>query len=451
MRSRPARLVAARSPRSPRSPAGWYPRARVRRDGRGRAGVPRRRAIRDRQYWLDEYGIADAWATTRGAGVTIAIIDSGVDDDAPDLRGAVVGGSTSRGVGSPDGTTPVGRGQRPRHDGRLARGRARRGRRGRARCGSGGLPADRVARFRHHRAARGDEQIAEAVRWAVDQGADIISLSLTRNTVEWPESWDDAFGYAEQNDVVVIAAAGNRGSGTEQVGAPATMPGVLAVGGRRPQRRRERARLIAGHLHRRHGAERATRRRRSRRRVRHVAGHERSDPDRRRHRRARAGRRIPKLDAAERRSSASSAPRAPSPRPCPTRSTGTGSSTRAAAVADDVPEVEANPLGSIAEWITINRRAGRLDADRDGDRCAPADRPCAPPPTPSRTRFEDARERVRPARARSRSSQLIAVLAAVCQRRSSSAARGSSGARRKAVDWAGPSPPKEIVPSCPES
>ena len=76
-----------------------------------------------------------------------------------------------------------------------------------------------------------DEQIAMAVRWAVDNGADIISLSLTRNTREWPTSWDEAFAYAESRNVVVVAAAGNRGSGTESVGAPATMPGVLTVGG----------------------------------------------------------------------------------------------------------------------------------------------------------------------------------------------------------------------------
>jgi subtilisin family serine protease len=76
-----------------------------------------------------------------------------------------------------------------------------------------------------------DEQIAEAVIWAVDNGADVISLSLTRNTREWPVSWDRAFGYAEDNDVVVVAAAGNRSAGTEVVGAPATMPGVLTVGG----------------------------------------------------------------------------------------------------------------------------------------------------------------------------------------------------------------------------
>jgi subtilisin family serine protease len=34
-----------------------------------------------------------------------------------------------------------------------------------------------------------------------------------------------------ENDVVIVAAAGNRGSGTTQVSAPATMPGVLSVAG----------------------------------------------------------------------------------------------------------------------------------------------------------------------------------------------------------------------------
>ncbi len=76
-----------------------------------------------------------------------------------------------------------------------------------------------------------DDQIAEAVRYAVDNGADVINMSLTRNTLDWPESWDDAFLYAMEHDVVVVAAAGNRGSGTTSVGAPATMPGVLTVAG----------------------------------------------------------------------------------------------------------------------------------------------------------------------------------------------------------------------------
>ncbi len=189
-------------------------------------------SIRDREYWLDEYGIRGAWAATRGAGVTIAIIDSGVDASHPDLAGVVVGGTDVSGIGSPDGTQPVGIGSD--HGTRVASLAAGRG------LGPGGgvlgaAPDANILTvslaFGVEAARSGDDQIAEAVRWSVDQGADIISLSLTRNTVEWPESWDDAFGYAEANDVVVIAAAGNRGSGTEQVGAPATMPGVLVVGG----------------------------------------------------------------------------------------------------------------------------------------------------------------------------------------------------------------------------
>ncbi len=76
-----------------------------------------------------------------------------------------------------------------------------------------------------------DQQIPAAVRWAVDQGAQVINMSLGSTTTSWPRSWDDAFLYAEQNDVLIVAAAGNRGAGMEQAGAPATIPGVLAVAG----------------------------------------------------------------------------------------------------------------------------------------------------------------------------------------------------------------------------
>jgi subtilisin family serine protease len=76
-----------------------------------------------------------------------------------------------------------------------------------------------------------DSQIADGIIWAVDNGAQVINLSLTRNSVTWPESWDRAFLYAFENDVVIVAAAGNRADGTEEVSAPATIPGVIAVAG----------------------------------------------------------------------------------------------------------------------------------------------------------------------------------------------------------------------------
>jgi subtilisin family serine protease len=76
-----------------------------------------------------------------------------------------------------------------------------------------------------------DQQIPNAVRWAVDNGAKVINMSLGSTSTTWPESWDEAFLYAEQNDVVIVAAAGNRAGGLTQVGAPATIPGVLSVAG----------------------------------------------------------------------------------------------------------------------------------------------------------------------------------------------------------------------------
>jgi subtilisin family serine protease len=76
-----------------------------------------------------------------------------------------------------------------------------------------------------------DAQIAQAMRWAVDHGADIINLSLTRNSQVWPKSWDSAFSYAFENDVLVVAAAGNRSDKSSRPSAPATIPGVISVGG----------------------------------------------------------------------------------------------------------------------------------------------------------------------------------------------------------------------------
>jgi subtilisin family serine protease len=185
------------------------------------------------EYWLDDYGIRDAWQTTRGEGVTIAIIDTGVAKGPVEFDGAVSGGHDVSGIGAPDGRKPVGAVDRD-HGSWVASLAASRGTGG----GAGMLGVAPEAQLLSVSVGFGAsatrsfaEQIAEAMVWAVDNGADIINLSLTTNTPDWDPSWDDAFLYAFDHDVVVVVAAGNRGSGTTRVGAPATIPGVLTVAG----------------------------------------------------------------------------------------------------------------------------------------------------------------------------------------------------------------------------
>jgi membrane-anchored mycosin MYCP len=198
------------------------------------AAPPPSDPVQASEYWLDGYGVRDAWQVTRGAGVRIAIIDTGVGR-APEFSG-VVAGTDESGVGSPDGRTPVGTDD-PDHGSWVASLAASRGTGG----GAGMLGVAPEAELLSVSLGFGDssavpftQQVADGIRWAVDNGAQIINLSFTTNTLGWDPSWDDAFLYAFDHDVVIVVAAGNRGSGTEVVGAPATIPGVLTVAGVTP-------------------------------------------------------------------------------------------------------------------------------------------------------------------------------------------------------------------------
>lgn len=189
--------------------------------------------VRDAEYWLADYGVEKAWETTRGAGVKIAVIDTGIGRGPVEFDGAVAGGTDVSGAGSSDGRTPVGAVDKDHGSwvASLAGGRG-------TGPDTGMIGVAPEAQLLSVSVAFGSsaqrpfsDQIADAIRWSVDNGADVINMSLTTNVPDWPESWDDAFLYAFEHDVVIVVAAGNRGSGTTRVGAPATIPGVLTVGG----------------------------------------------------------------------------------------------------------------------------------------------------------------------------------------------------------------------------
>jgi type VII secretion-associated serine protease mycosin len=188
-------------------------------------------AIRDREYWISDYGFQKAWKITKGAGVKVAIIDTGIDSSHPDLQGAVT-------LGLDVSSNEIYAEQNPVQDfgfhgtmvASLLAGRGHDKNSGVIGVAPEAQIISIAMRFDIENPST-DEQIAKGIRTAVDAGAKVINLSLTRNSQDWPELWDEAFQYAFDNDVVVVAAAGNRAGGTEQVGAPATIPGVLVVAG----------------------------------------------------------------------------------------------------------------------------------------------------------------------------------------------------------------------------
>ena len=60
-----------------------------------RAGMTSQAAadkIRDQEWWLANLHVTQAWAATRGTGVTVAVLSSGVAADHPDLTGSVITG-----------------------------------------------------------------------------------------------------------------------------------------------------------------------------------------------------------------------------------------------------------------------------------------------------------------------------------------------------------------------
>lgn len=72
--------------------------------------------------------------------------------------------------------------------------------------------------------------LAEGIRFAADQGADIINMSLSFSPAYYPSRYlQDAVEYASAKGVVMVAAAGNHGA--DVVSYPAAFRDVIAVGG----------------------------------------------------------------------------------------------------------------------------------------------------------------------------------------------------------------------------
>ncbi|MEU6072902.1 S8 family serine peptidase [Micromonospora sp. NPDC047074] len=181
--------------------------------------------VRGLQWYLDTLKIPDAHKITKGKGVTVAVIDTGVNANLPDLRGQVLPG---KGVAA--GTAADGRRD---DDTKAAHGSAMAGiiasRGGGAMRHLGIAPEAKILPV-----AMGNSfdsgDLASGIRWAADAGAGVISMSVGTGTAATPEEVA-AVRYALDKDVVLVASAGNRKQNDRVVTSPANIPGVIAVTG----------------------------------------------------------------------------------------------------------------------------------------------------------------------------------------------------------------------------
>ena len=170
------------------------------------------------QWGLRRIDLPAAWDRTRGANVVVAVLDTGVDGDVPDLRSAVVPGFNAV---DPQAQPADDNGHGTSVAGIIAA-------RANNHQGIAGicwtcsvLPVKVLGAD-----GKGDTALVAAglVR-AVDAGARVISMSLGGTADD--QTLDQAVAYALGKGAVIVAAAGNNGASTPFY--PAAIPGVVGV------------------------------------------------------------------------------------------------------------------------------------------------------------------------------------------------------------------------------
>jgi subtilisin family serine protease len=168
---------------------------------------------------ITSFNLPDAWSVTLGEGVKIAVCDTGCDLDHPDLVSNLLPGINLVKPGTP----PQDDNQHGTHVAGII-------------CAEnnaigmvGVAPKAQIipVKVLDEKGSGNFTVVAQGIRWAVDNGADIISMSLgSPNPLAGIRK---AIQYAASKGVPVFVAAGNAGK-TKEVFYPANYPETIAVG-----------------------------------------------------------------------------------------------------------------------------------------------------------------------------------------------------------------------------
>ena len=167
------------------------------------------------------------WPLSTGAGVTVAVVDTGVDANNPALIGRVLPGvdlTDEAANGRVDTSSDS-------HGTSVA---------GVIAASGAGAAANRMAglapqsfilpiRVAVSTSAIDPARVAEGISYAATHGAQVINISLG-TPIDNPEI-RDTVAYAVSHNIIVVAAAGNSGEDGNPTQYPAALPGVIAVSG----------------------------------------------------------------------------------------------------------------------------------------------------------------------------------------------------------------------------
>jgi serine protease len=170
------------------------------------------------QYSLDQMRVRQAWGSTTGASNVIAVLDTGVKLDHPDLAGRLVAGYDFVN----DDTNPTDDNGHGTWVSGIIVARANDG------YGIAGISwSDKVmpVKIMNGEGSGSTADLLDGLRWAADHGADVINMSI--GGFPYSQLVQDAVNYAWGKGAVLVGAAGN--NRREETFYPASFNNVVSV------------------------------------------------------------------------------------------------------------------------------------------------------------------------------------------------------------------------------